>query len=102
MRQSSYTPFLTENLYQTLRDYIPEDPSVPDTRSVHFLSFPEVKEEYFDAEIERQVQRMKAVIDLTRVIRERHNLSLKVRAFRKVPFSLSQHSMVDPSLNRPH
>ncbi|KAG9316288.1 tRNA synthetases class I-domain-containing protein, partial [Chiua virens] len=74
---SSYTPFLTENLYQTLREYIPEDPSVPDPRSIHFLSFPEVKEEYFDAEIERQVQRMKAVIELTRNIREKHNLSLK-------------------------
>lgn len=40
--------------------------------------FPEVKEEYFDVEIERQVKRMQAVIDLTRNIRERHNLSLKV------------------------
>lgn len=72
---------MTENLYQTLREYIPEDPSVPDSRSIHFLSFPEVKVEYFDAEIERQVQRMKAVIELTRNIREKHNLSLKVCAF---------------------
>lgn len=69
---------MTENLYQTLREYMPKDPLVPDARSVHFLSFPEVKEEYFNAEIERQVQRMKAVIELTRNIRERHNLSLKV------------------------
>lgn len=48
---------------------------------MHFLSFPDVKKEYFDAEIERQVQRMKAVIDLTRYIREKHNLSLKVATF---------------------
>lgn len=41
--------------------------------------FPEVKEEYFDDVIERQVKRMQAVIELTRNIRERHNLSLKVR-----------------------
>ncbi|KAG6918537.1 Isoleucine--tRNA ligase, cytoplasmic [Tephrocybe rancida] len=75
---SSYTPFLTENLYQSLRQYIPEDPAAGDTRSVHFLSFPEVKEEYFDADIERQVQRMQAVIDLTRNIREKNNISLKV------------------------
>jgi len=74
---SSYTPFLTENIYQSLRPFIPEDPAAGDTRSVHFLSFPEVKEEYFDAEIERQVQRMQAVIDLTRNIRERTNISLK-------------------------
>jgi isoleucyl-tRNA synthetase len=40
--------------------------------------FPEVKEEYFDEDIERQVKRMQTVIELTRTIRERHNLSLKV------------------------
>jgi len=75
---SSYTPFLTENLYQSLREFIPEDPAAGDTRSVHFLLFPEVKEEYFDVDIERQVQRMQAVIDLARNVRERSNLSLKV------------------------
>ena len=40
--------------------------------------FPDVKEEYFDEVIERQVKRMQAVIDLTRYIREKNNLSLKV------------------------
>lgn len=75
---SSYTPFITENLYQTLRQFIPEDPIAGDTRSVHFLSFPEVKEEYFDADIERQVQRMQTVIELTRNIRDKHSVSLKV------------------------
>ncbi|KAF8160771.1 tRNA synthetases class I-domain-containing protein [Crassisporium funariophilum] len=75
---SSYTPFMTENLYQSLRTFIPEDPTAGDTRSIHFLMFPEVKEEYFDAEIERKIQRMQAVIDLTRNIRERNNISLKV------------------------
>ncbi|KAF6763074.1 isoleucine-tRNA ligase [Ephemerocybe angulata] len=58
--------------------FIPEDPSAGDVRSIHFLSFPEVKEAYFDEDIERQVKRMQAVIDLTRNIRERNNLSLKV------------------------
>ncbi|KAL0956430.1 hypothetical protein HGRIS_002578 [Hohenbuehelia grisea] len=74
---SSYTPFITENIYQSLRPFIPEDPAAGDTRSVHFLSFPEVKEEYFDVDIERQVQRMQAVIELTRNLREKNNLSLK-------------------------
>jgi isoleucyl-tRNA synthetase len=76
--KSSYTPFLTENIYQSLRAFIPEDPSAGDTRSVHFLLFPDVKEEYFDPTIERQVKRMQTVIELTRNIRERNNLSLKV------------------------
>lgn len=74
---SSYTPFLTENIYQSLREFIPENPAAGDTRSVHFLLFPEVKEEYFDVIIERQVKRMQTVIELTRNIRERNNLSLK-------------------------
>jgi len=73
---SSYTPFLTEHIYQSLRTFIPQD-SAQDTRSVHFLSFPDVKEEYFDAEIERQVERMQVVIELTRNVREKHNISLK-------------------------
>lgn len=74
---ASYTPFMTENIYQALRPFIPEDPTLPDTRSIHFLSFPEVKEEYFDVDIERQVKRMQAVIELTRYLREKNNLSLK-------------------------
>ena len=50
-----------------------------DQRSIHFLPFPEVKEEYFDEVIERKVKRMQTVIELTRNLREKHNLSLKVR-----------------------
>jgi isoleucyl-tRNA synthetase len=69
---------LTESLYQGLRPFIPEDPKVVDARSIHFLGLPDIKEEYFDVDIERQVTRMQAVIELTRIIRERHNLSLKV------------------------
>jgi len=57
---------------------MPEDPAAGDTRSVHFLNFPEVVGEYFDMDIERQVQRMQTVIELARNIREKHNLSLKV------------------------
>ncbi|KIY74434.1 hypothetical protein CYLTODRAFT_385307 [Cylindrobasidium torrendii FP15055 ss-10] len=74
---SSYTPFLTENIYQSLRQYIPTSPNDPDTRSIHFLSFPEVREDYFDVDIERQVKRMQSVIELSRNLREKNNLSLK-------------------------
>ncbi|KAF7315526.1 hypothetical protein MIND_00067900 [Mycena indigotica] len=74
---SSYTPFMTENLYQTLKTFIPQDPVAGDVRSIHFLPFPDVKAEYFDSDIERQVKRMQAIIDLSRNIRETNNLSLK-------------------------
>ncbi|KAI0745448.1 tRNA synthetases class I-domain-containing protein [Earliella scabrosa] len=73
---SSYTPFLTENIYQGLKPFMPENPEA-DTRSIHFLPFPEVKEEYFDEVIERKVKRMQTVIELTRNLREKHSLSLK-------------------------
>jgi valyl-tRNA synthetase len=49
-----------------------------DVRSVHFLSFPEVNEAYFDVEIERRVKRMQRVIELARNIREKNNRSFKV------------------------
>ncbi|TDL20552.1 isoleucine-tRNA ligase [Rickenella mellea] len=74
---SSYTPFLTESIYQGLRAFIPASPE-QDTRSIHFLSFPQVKTEYFNEIIERQVKRMQAIIELSRTIRDRHALSLKI------------------------
>lgn len=43
------------------------------------MGFPEVKAEYFDVDIERKVKRMQNVIELTRQLRERHTLMLKVR-----------------------
>lgn len=69
---------MTENIYQTLKQFIPKNDNIPDDRSVHFLDFPTVREEYFDPEIERAVGRMQAVIELGRTIREKKNISLKV------------------------
>lgn len=64
-------------MYQTLKRFIPKNPDVVDDRSIHFLDFPTVREEYFDPEIERAVSRMQAVIELGRTIREKKNISLK-------------------------
>ncbi|KAJ2492852.1 isoleucine--tRNA ligase [Coemansia sp. RSA 2050] len=72
-----FTPFLTENMYQSLKGYLPENFFEGDSRSVHFVPFPEVREEYFDTVIERAMSRMQAVIELGRVTRERVNISLK-------------------------
>ncbi|ORX93800.1 isoleucyl-tRNA synthetase [Basidiobolus meristosporus CBS 931.73] len=74
---SPFTPFLTENMYQTLKTYLPPSNNQEDERSIHFLLFPEVREEYFDPEIERAVSRMQSVIELGRIIREKKNISLK-------------------------
>ena len=71
-------PFLTDNIYQRLLPHIPKSLQGVDSRSVHFLAFPDVREELFDAEIERRVGRMQSVIELARVSRERRNRGLKI------------------------
>ncbi|CAI4037173.1 hypothetical protein SMKI_02G0370 [Saccharomyces mikatae IFO 1815] len=75
-----FTPFLSESIYLRLKEYIPESVLSQygkDGRSVHFLSYPEVKKEYFDEAIETAVARMQSVIDLGRNIREKKTISLK-------------------------
>lgn len=72
-----FTPFITDNIYQRLLPHIPKDLQGEDARSVHFLPFPDVREELFDAEIERRVGRMQRVIELARVSRERRTVGLK-------------------------
>ena len=70
---------MTETVYQGLRPYIPSTLDLgKDPRSIHFLRFPKVRQEYFDPEIERQVKRMQSVIELGRGLREKNSLSLKV------------------------
>ncbi|KAL0074113.1 isoleucyl-tRNA synthetase [Phycomyces blakesleeanus] len=78
LTMAPFTPYLTENMYQTLKKFVPKNKNIVDDRSVHFLDFPTVREEYFDPEIERAVGRMQAVIELGRTIREKKNISLKI------------------------
>ncbi len=72
-----FTPFLTDNIYQRLLPHIPEKHRAEDPRSVHFLAFPDVREELFDEVIERRVGRMQSVIELGRMSRERRGIGLK-------------------------
>ena len=66
---------MAETTYQNLYKFLP--PSKEDVRSVHFVSSPEVKREYFNAEVERSVGRMQSVIELGRYIRDQKTISLK-------------------------
>ncbi|KAI0484635.1 tRNA synthetases class I-domain-containing protein [Xylariaceae sp. FL0804] len=72
-----FTPFLTETIYSKLLPHIPKDVQAEDPRSVHFLPYPEVRQELFDPIIERKVGRMQRVVDLCRVSRERRTIGLK-------------------------
>ena len=73
-----FTPFLTDNIYQRLLPNIPKSLQADDPRSVHFLAYPEIREELFDQTVERQVGRMQRVIELGRVSRERRTIGLKL------------------------
>ncbi len=72
-----FTPFLTDNIYLRLLPHIPKSEQAADPRSVHFLSFPTVRPELFNIDIERRVSRMQRVIELGRVSRERRTIGLK-------------------------
>lgn len=80
-----FTPFLAENIYKKLQPFFTEEyletlvvnPKHKDIRSVHFLSYPTVREELFNEKIEVAVSRMQKVIDLGRNIREKKTISLK-------------------------
>lgn len=72
-----FTPFLSDNIYLKLLPHIPKDLQGEDARSVHFLPFPNVRQELFDPEVERRVGRMQKVIELGRISRERRTIGLK-------------------------
>lgn len=68
-----FTPFLTEVMYKTLRRLLPES----SLESVHFNMIPEPRLDLVDINIERAVQRMQAVIELGRVLRDRKTIPIK-------------------------
>ena len=72
-----FTPYITDIIYLKLLPHIPKILYSEDMRSVHFLPFPEVRQELFDEVVERRVGRMQRVIELARLSRERRAIGLK-------------------------
>jgi len=72
-----FTPFISDLIYSKLLPHIPTSLHGEDMRSVHFLPYPEVREELMDEVVERRVKRMQNVIELARVSRERKAIGLK-------------------------
>ncbi|XP_040853139.1 isoleucine--tRNA ligase, cytoplasmic isoform X4 [Ochotona curzoniae] len=73
-----YTPFLTELMYQNLKQLIdPVSVQEKDTLSIHYLMLPRVREELIDKKTENAVSRMQSVIELGRVIRDRKTIPIK-------------------------
>src|SRR6202000_3138481 len=70
-------PFIADLIYSKLVRFIPKSMHGEDMRSVHFLPYPEVRQELFDPVVERRVGRMQKVIELARQSRERRTIGLK-------------------------
>ncbi|XP_069499997.1 isoleucine--tRNA ligase, cytoplasmic [Ambystoma mexicanum] len=73
-----FTPFITEMMYQNLRNLIdPSSVQEKDSLSIHYLMLPSVSEKLINKNIENAVSRMQSVIELGRVIRDRKTLPIK-------------------------
>lgn len=70
-----FTPFLSELMYQNLRHVLPESTAQD---SVHYVMLPEPRLDIIDQNIERSVANMQTVIELGRVIRDKHSQPMKV------------------------
>jgi len=72
-----FVPFISDNIFQRISQFVPKSMHGEDVRSVHFLPYPEVRQELFDDEVERRVKRMQTVIEQGRLARDRRTVSLK-------------------------
>ena len=77
-----FTPFLTENMYQNLKQYVDwsKDDSLKNEKeraSVHFLMIPQPRTDLINDDIERAVAKMQTVIELGRVLRDRKTMPVK-------------------------
>ncbi|ORY85549.1 tRNA synthetases class I-domain-containing protein [Protomyces lactucae-debilis] len=95
---SSFAPFITETVYQQLRQFLPPAADSDDERSVHFLSFPSVRSELSDEVVERRVRRMKAVMDLGRMCREKRLIGIKTPLAQLVVIHKDQEYLDDVTL----
>ena len=74
-----FTPFISDHLFLLLAPYLTDEhkKAYQDTRSVHFLPYPNFSPELLDPVVERRVTRMQTVVNLARTSRERNTISLK-------------------------
>lgn len=87
-----FTPFLSEHIYCLLKPHLGHVlPQFTDSRSVHFLPFPTVQEDFFDEVVQRKIRLMQQVVQLGRMVRERKGLSLKTPLSSAVVIADAQH-----------
>jgi isoleucyl-tRNA synthetase len=74
---SCITPFLSEYVYQNMKNGIAKDDKHYFAESIHFLSIPAYKEALINEKIEKMLERMQSTIEIGRHIRDHKNKSLK-------------------------
>jgi isoleucyl-tRNA synthetase len=72
---SPFIPFMTEHMYQRLSQLLPDSER---QQSIHYCMIPKPDDSMLNPIIERQVERLQAVVELTRVMRDRNNIPLKM------------------------
>lgn len=70
------TPFISEYIYQNLRNGLAEDDPL-NKDSIHFTDVPGYSEELIDEDIEMTVGRMQSAIEVGRLIRAQQVISMK-------------------------
>lgn len=94
-----FCPFASEMIYQHLKPMMNADAFdsslEKDVRSVHFLRIPKPIEAYYNADIERQVARMQAVIEQGRQMRDKRTIPLKTPLSELVVVSADEQYRLD-------
>jgi isoleucyl-tRNA synthetase len=92
-----FTPFLTEYMYQNLKNLIPEKDR---EESIHYLMIPEFEKSKVDSDIERIVERMQEVVETGRALRndKNHNIELKMPVSEYIVLNLNEDSLKDLKL----
>lgn len=72
-----FTPFITEMMYQNMKQSIDQALFKGDSDSIHYLMLPKFDKAMVDKDIERRVSVMQSVIETGRVLRDRNTLPLK-------------------------
>ena len=76
LMMSCFTPFISDYMYLNLRNGFAEDSKFNED-SIHFLQIPEPDDSLVHHETNQAVENMQKIIELSRKVRDQHNLPIK-------------------------
>jgi len=75
-----FTPFLTEHMYQNLKNMMSSYKDDKNKQSIHYLMQPDSNKNLINEEVEKSMEAMQNVVELARYIRDNKNLPQKYPA----------------------